>query len=126
MRTITIPIVEDAASHAAALSRIDALWGSPKGSEARAEMDALVLLVSAYEESSDPWADLSPLEVVRDVMGSRGLSQADLAPVFGSPSQVSDFLSGRRAITKTQALRMRDAYNVPLDMLLSTAVTNLP
>lgn len=118
MRTITIPVVEDEASHAAALGRIDLLWGSPKGSSERAEMDALVLLVSAYEEASDPWTDLPPTEVVRDIMASRGLNQKDLAAIFGSRGRVSEFLAGKRPLGRDQAIRLSREYNVPLDMLL--------
>ena len=118
MRTITISVIEDQASHAAALARIDELWGSPKGSAERAEMDTLVTLVCAYEEASDPWPDLPPVEIVRDVMVSRGLSQKDLAPIFGSQGRVSEFLSGKRPLGRDQAVRFNRAYNVPLEMLL--------
>ena len=118
MRTITIPVVEDVASHATALARIDTLWDSPKSSDERAERDALVLMVSAYEEASDPWPDLPPQEIVRGLTDAHGLAQTDLIPVFGSKSQVSDFLSGRQGVTVAQALRMRDVYGVPLDLLL--------
>jgi HTH-type transcriptional regulator/antitoxin HigA len=40
--------------HAAALRRIEELWDAPPASEQGAELDALVTLVVAYEESRWP------------------------------------------------------------------------
>lgn len=118
MRTITIPVIENAESHAAALERILVLWGSPEGSDERAELDTLATLVAAYENAVDPWPDLSPREIVLGVLESHDLKQQDLVPVFGSKQQVSDFLAGRRQMSVIQALRMKERYHVPLDLLL--------
>ena len=118
MRTITIPVVEDEASLAAALVRIRELWLAEDGTDADAEKEALITLVRAYEEATDPWPDLSPAEIVKDVMEDRGLTQKDLAPIFGSQGRVSEFLSGKRPLGKEQAVRLNRAYNVPLSLLL--------
>ncbi len=66
------------------------------GTDAAAERDALIVLVRDYEQRTDPWPKLPPVEI-------------------------SDFLNGRRKITATQAVRMRKAYNVPLELLLIEA-----
>jgi HTH-type transcriptional regulator/antitoxin HigA len=115
---ITIPVVESEESHAAALDRIQVLWGAPEGSAERAEMDALVTLVEAYEEATDPWPDLPPQEIVRSVMDSHNLTQQDLAPIFGSQGRVSEFLAGKRPLGRAQAIRLYREYNLPLDLLL--------
>lgn len=51
-------------------------------------------------------------------MEERGLTQKDLAPIFGSQGRVSEFLSGKRSLGKEQAVRLNRAYNVPLSLLL--------
>lgn len=118
MRTITILVVEDEASHAAALRRIRELWRAEDGTDGAAEREALITLVCAYEEASDPWPDLTPAEIVKDVMESNGLTQKDLAPIFGSQGRVSEFLSGKRPLGRDQAVRLNRAYNIPLSLLL--------
>ena len=118
MRTITIPVVEDEASHAVALVRIRELWLAQDGTDAAAERETLVTLVCAYEEATDPWPDLSPVELVQDVMEERSLTQKDLAPIFGSQGRVSEFLSGKRPLGRDQAVRLHKEYRLPLDLLL--------
>lgn len=118
MKTMTIPVVTSEEGHAAALSRIRDLWMADDGTDAAAERDALVTLVRDFEKRTDPWPALPPVEIVKGVMDSHNLRAVDLVAVFGSKGQVSDFLNGRRRITATQAVRMRKAYNVPLELLL--------
>ena len=118
MRTITIPVVEDEASYAVALARIRELWLAEDGTDADAEKETLITLVRAYEEAMDPWPDLPPAEIVKDVMEERGLTQKDLAPIFGSQGRVSEFLSGKRPLGKEQAVRLNRAYHLPLSLLL--------
>jgi HTH-type transcriptional regulator/antitoxin HigA len=118
MKTMTIPVVDSKEGHATALSRIRDLWMADDGTDGAAERDALVVLVRDFEQRTDPWPKLPPVEIVKGVMDSHRLRAVDLVPVFGSKGQVSDFLNGRRRITVTQALRMRKAYHVPLELLL--------
>jgi len=46
---------------------------------------------------------VTPSAILADLMSERGLKQADMLPIFGSRSVVSEALSGKRGITKTQA-----------------------
>lgn len=126
MRTVTVPIIESDADHAVALARIDALWGSPEGSIEAAEMDLLVDLVRAYEERTDPWPDLPPREIVLGVMESHSLTASDLSSIFGSEEGLAEVLAGRREVTVAQAFRMRDAYHVPLELLLRSPLEGTP
>ncbi len=57
--------------------------------------------------------------MVRFVMDQRDLTQKDLVPVFGSASRVSEFLSGKRALSKDQAVRLHLECGIPLDLLLN-------
>jgi HTH-type transcriptional regulator/antitoxin HigA len=47
------------------------------------------------------------------------MTRADLAQVLGGRSRVSEFFSGKRELSKTQALALRDLFHVPLDVLLA-------
>jgi HTH-type transcriptional regulator/antitoxin HigA len=47
-----------------------------------------------------------------------GLTQANLAPLFGSPSIVSEVLSGKRLLALTHMTRLADRFGVPADVFL--------
>jgi HTH-type transcriptional regulator/antitoxin HigA len=58
---------------------------------------------------------LSELKLFMEANGRR---QTDLAKVIKSRARASEILNGKRAIGKTVALRIYDAWGVPLEDLL--------
>ena len=61
---------------------------------------------------------VTPASILADLMSERGLKQADLLPIFGSRSVVSEVLSGRRGITKTQAKALAQFFKLPVELFL--------
>ena len=118
MNTVTVPIIRNDRDLDMALARVRELWDAPDDSPEGDEFEVLTLLVEAYEEKRHPVPPTDPISLVRFVMEQRGLTQAGLIPAFGSKAAVSSFLSGRRPLSKTQAVRLHLAYKVPLDLLL--------
>ena len=117
--TVTLPVVDSPEGRDAALLRIRELWLADDGTPEADERETLVTLVRGFDARAEPLPRLPPIELVRAMMERLGLSQQALVPVFGSKGQVSDFLSGRRPMTVAQAFRMREAYHVPLDLLIA-------
>ncbi len=66
-------------------------------------LDIVTLLVTDYEARQVKLPDAAPAEVLRFLMQQHGLRQADLAELFGSQSNVSEILAGKRAINLRQA-----------------------
>jgi HTH-type transcriptional regulator/antitoxin HigA len=56
--------------------------------------------------------------MLRYLMEQRGLRQADLVPVLGSRSQVSDAVTGRRAISKAQAKKLAAYFHTSPDLFI--------
>lgn len=76
-------------------------------------LDALSDLVVAYESKRfDAGPGMSPVEMLRYLMDQNGLTQADLAPLFGGQSRVSDFLSGKRDLSKAQIEKLSDRFKL--------------
>ena len=117
--TVTLPVVDSIEGRDAALVRIRELWLADNGTPEADERETLVTLVRDFDARTDPQPRLTPVELVRAMMERLELSQQALVPVFGSKGQVSDFLGERRPMTIAQALRMRETYNIPLDLLIS-------
>ncbi|SRR6266511_1771319 len=61
---------------------------------------------------------VTPAGILADLMSERGLKQADLLPIFGSRSAISEVLSGRRGITKTQAKSLAQFFKLPVELFL--------
>lgn len=66
-------------------------------------LDVVTMFVRDYEEREVEVPEASPAAVLRFLMDQRGLRQVDLADVFGSQSNVSEVLNGKREINARQA-----------------------
>jgi HTH-type transcriptional regulator/antitoxin HigA len=105
--------------NARALRRIDRLMRRKELSPAEREMlDLLTLLVERFEEQRYALRAASPLEIVRELMEANGVSQTELAELVGSKGLASEMLSGKRGITKSQALKLSERFHVPAAVFL--------
>lgn len=83
-------------------------------------LELLSVLVEDYESRNNPIDDsvLTPQDVVDFMLEQRGMSRADLAPIMGGRSRVSDFFNGRRALSKGQIEALREHLGIPADLLI--------
>ena len=86
--------------------------------EENALLDLLWSLIADFEEKFYQPRDASPKEVLIELMNARGLKQTDLAEVIGSKSRVSEIISGKREITKTQAKAIASFLNVSAELFI--------
>lgn len=56
--------------------------------------------------------------MVRFLMDQRGLRQADLVPVLGTRTQVSEIVSGKRGISKAQAKRLAEFFHTSVELFI--------
>jgi HTH-type transcriptional regulator / antitoxin HigA len=80
--------------------------------EERDLADLLTLLIEDFEEKHYQLPKAAPLEVVSFLMDQHGLKQKDLLDVFGTPSIVSEVLSGKRDLNKDHIARMSERFHV--------------
>jgi antitoxin component HigA of HigAB toxin-antitoxin module len=62
--------------------------------------------------------EASGVAMVRHLMEENGLTQADLAPLFGSPSVVSEVLSGKRRLALSHVERLSEYFGLPDDIFI--------
>jgi HTH-type transcriptional regulator/antitoxin HigA len=74
--------------------------------------DLLTLLIEDFEEKQYALPRSSPLEVLAFLMDQHGLMQEDLADVFGTPSIVSEVISGKREMNKEHIRRLSERFGV--------------
>lgn len=75
-------------------------------------LDVLGAFVSDYEQQSVEIPTASPAAVLQFLMEQRKLRQIDLAEDFGSQSNVSEVLSGKREINARQARLLAARFGV--------------
>lgn len=112
--------VRSAADHAKATAIIAALLDEVGDDEAHPLADVLDLLsdqVAAWEADHTALPDAKPAEVLRFLMEQHALTQADLSDC-APQGRISDYLAGRRAISKAAAKRLATRFSVRADLFL--------
>lgn len=116
MKTEVI-VVENERDARAARALVAALGRSRKARDV-ARLRAQALLLEAYEKARWPTAPVSAADLIRYAMDQHGLSPADLAPILGTRSRVSEVLNGRRPLTLAMIRRLRDRLGLPAELLI--------
>ncbi|MDB6043042.1 MAG: hypothetical protein JWM63_1593 [Gammaproteobacteria bacterium] len=75
-------------------------------------LDIVTFFVRDYEERNIEIPDAEPPVVLRFLMEQHNLRQADLAEIFGSQSNVSEVLNGKREINARQARALAGRFGV--------------
>lgn len=119
--TDTLPTVIDSQAE---YNRIESIFENFLDTENRSPeedklFDLLANLLEDYERRSlPPITESSPLGTLKFLMQQNDLAQKDLVEFFGSKGTVSEVLSGKRAISKTQAKKLAERFCVSTDLFI--------
>jgi HTH-type transcriptional regulator / antitoxin HigA len=113
----TLIVIDSDAELARARSLVDQLWGSDDPADI-ARLQAQARLVAGYEDSKWPRRAPSTAELIRHLMDQHGLTRADMVPILGTPSRVSEVLGGKKELSMTMVQRLRARFRVPADLLI--------
>ena len=117
----TLPtVIKTEAENDRAISIVEELLakGDKLSFEETALLELLGKLTADFEAKFYQPREASPPEVLIELMNARGLKQADLAEVLGSKSRVSEIISGKREITKTQAKAIANFFSVSAELFI--------
>lgn len=93
-----------------------------KGENLSPEEEKLLILVSdlieAYEDIHYPIPESSPLDMLKFFMEEREVKQSDLLSVFGSSGIASEVVNGKRGISKAQAKKLAQFFNVSVELFI--------
>ena len=113
----TLILIDSDAELARARALVDRLWNSEEPSDI-ARLQAQARLIAAYEESKWPHRPPSTADLIRHLMDQHGLSRADLVPILGTRSRVSEILRGKKGLSMAMVQRLRARFRVPAELLL--------
>ena len=86
--------------------------------EEDALLELLVGLIEDFESKAYPLPEVEPHKMVAYLLEQRGLKACDLWPSIGSKGRVSDMLSGRREISKDQARKLAEFFDVGVELFI--------
>jgi antitoxin component HigA of HigAB toxin-antitoxin module/mRNA-degrading endonuclease HigB of HigAB toxin-antitoxin module len=113
-------VLRSETEHDAAIAEIERLLDEDveAGSEGYDRLEFLSVLVEHYEDERYPMGAVTPREAVSFMLEQKGLERSDLDGVMGGRSRVSEFLTGKRELSKSQVEGLRRLLGIPADVLL--------
>jgi HTH-type transcriptional regulator/antitoxin HigA len=103
----------------AALAMLDRLYAKEHLSdEERVYRRVLATLVADYERRRPALPPVRGVELLRHLIEENGLRQADLVPLFGAPSIVSEVLAGKRRLSLRHIGRLSERFRLPADVFM--------
>ena len=110
-------VIDSDAELARALKLIDTLLPSDNPTDVK-RLAAQARLIAGYEQTRWPCRAPRTADVIRYLMDQHGLSRADMIPILGTASRVSEVLSGKKELSMMMVQRLRARFDVPADVLL--------
>jgi HTH-type transcriptional regulator / antitoxin HigA len=116
----TLIVIDSDAELVRARKLVDRLMSSSDPADI-ARLSAQARLIAAYEEGKWPRRTPKASDIVRYLMDQHGLTRADMVPILGTESRVSEVLRGKKGLSMTMVQRLRARFHVPADLLLPPA-----
>jgi HTH-type transcriptional regulator/antitoxin HigA len=113
----TLIVIDSHAELVRARALVDRLWESEDPADI-VRLQAQARLIAAYEESKWPRHPPSTADLIRHLMDQHRLTRADMVPLLGTPSRVSEVLRGKKELSMAMVQRLRARFRVPADLLI--------
>jgi HTH-type transcriptional regulator/antitoxin HigA len=75
-------------------------------------------LIESYEDRCYPVPHVAPDKFLNALLEQRGLPQSAIAHLLGGTGHASEILRGKRSISKAQAKRLAEFFNVSADSFI--------
>lgn len=118
----TLIVIQNDADHVQAKALVEKLMGS-RNSADRVRMVAQARLIDAYERTRWPRRAVTLPDLLTYLMDQHGLTRADLVPLLGTASRVSEVMNGKRELSMSMVRKLRDRFHISADVLISPAST---
>ncbi len=113
-----LKVIKNETEYEAALECIDMVMDAEPGSAEFDELELWAMLVDSYEQEVHPIGLPNPMEAILFRMDQSNLKQKDLVPYLGSPSKVSEVLSGKRTLSLSMMRNLHRELGIPAEVLL--------
>ena len=101
-----------------ALTRLEIIFDSKKGSANADELEILSMLIDNYENEHFPVGFPDPVEAIKFRMEQLGYNQSDLVNVIGLKSRASEILNKKRKLSLEMIRQIHERLNIPIEVLI--------
>ncbi len=101
-----------------ALTRLEIIFDSKKGSANADELEILSMLIDNYENEHFPVGFPDPVEAIKFRMEQLGYNQSDLVNVVGLKSRASEILNKKRKLSLEMIRQIHKRLNIPIEVLI--------
>jgi HTH-type transcriptional regulator/antitoxin HigA len=115
-----VEAIETEAQYDAALAEARRLWGAKAGTSDGDRLEALYTAIETYEDVHYPMpvgAPEDPIDAILYYLELRGLTEADLEPMIGSPRHVAEVIDRKRGLTPEMIRRLEAGLDMPAGAL---------
>jgi HTH-type transcriptional regulator/antitoxin HigA len=116
----TLIVIQNEADHVQAKQLVARLMDSDDPAD-QARMAAQARLIESYERVRWPRRTPTLPELLTYLMDQHGLDRADLVPLLGTASRVSEVMNGKRMLSLTMVRKLRERFHIPADLLISAS-----
>ncbi len=116
-----LKLIKTKKDHEAALERIYELMQKnlKAGSALSDELEALSILVEAYEEKHYLIPPPPPIEVIKIRLEQMGIDEKELNKILGGRSRKSEILSGKRKLSLNMIRALHKKLKIPAESLIN-------
>jgi len=111
-------VIKNEKEYQKALTRLEKIFDSKKGSKEGDELELLALLIDKYELEKYPIDLPDPIDAIKFRMEQLGYKQKDLAVALGLKSRVSEILNKKRKLTLDMIRKLSETLSIPTDVLV--------
>src|SRR5579863_3182216 len=104
--------------YAAAMRRIEAVWGADPGTPEGDELDVLVTLAEAYERQNYPIALPDPVEAIKFRLEQEGKDYRALIGVIGQRTRVYEVMRRARPLSLNMIRKLHSQLEIPAEVLI--------
>jgi len=119
--TLKVRILKNDRDYEAAMQRMSTLMGTkrPAGSDAEAEFELLCLVIGDYEAKRAIEPQVTAIQAIEFRMEQQTLTRKDLEQYIGSPSKVSEVMSGKLPLSIQMIRRLHSGLGIPARALIA-------
>ena len=113
-------VIHTDAEHQRLLGAANELMETPEDEMSEEEgrlLEMLGMLIEEYEDRVHPLPKTEPHKMLKFLLQEKGVRPGDLSAILPK-SRVSEILSGKRGISKTQARQLAEFFHVPVSLFV--------
>jgi HTH-type transcriptional regulator/antitoxin HigA len=114
-------VIETPEENERLLAEVEKLFDKGEGRlspEEQILLELITRLIQDFEDKNYQINAATPLSILKELMESRGVKPSDLWEVFGSRGVTSEVLSGKRGISKANAKKLAEFFNVSVELFI--------